>query len=101
VYEKWGWGTEDSEQALALLKRFSSVTVLNGHVHQILQKVEWKVTFHIARSTAFPQPEPGKAESPGPIKNVAADKLRSVLGVTQVNYIENKKSLATIDSSLQ
>jgi 3',5'-cyclic AMP phosphodiesterase CpdA len=101
VYEKWGWGTEDSEQALALLKRFASVTVLNGHVHQILQKVEGNVTFHTARSTAFPQPEPGKAESPGPIKNVAADKLRSVLGVTQVNYVENKKSLATIDSSLE
>jgi 3',5'-cyclic AMP phosphodiesterase CpdA len=101
VYEKWGWGTEDSEQALALLKRFGSVTVLNGHVHQILQKVEGKVTFHTARSTAFPQPEPGKAESPGPIKNVAADKLKSVLGVTQVTYVENKKSLATIDTSLE
>jgi hypothetical protein len=101
VYEKWGWGTEDSEQALELLKRFGSVTVLNGHVHQILQKVEGKVSFHTARSTAFPQPEPGKAESPGPIKNLAADKLRSVLGVTQVNYVENKMSLATIDSSLE
>jgi 3',5'-cyclic AMP phosphodiesterase CpdA len=100
VYEKWGWGTEDSAQALDLLKRFGSVTVLNGHVHQILQKVEGKVTFHTARSTAFPQPEPGKAESPGPIKNVAADKLRSVLGVAQVSYVENKKSLATVDSTL-
>jgi Icc protein len=100
VYEKWGWGTGDSEQALDLLKRFGSVTVLNGHVHQILQKVEGKVTFHTARSTAFPQPEPGKAESPGPVKNVAADKLKSVLGVTQINYVENKKSLATVDSTL-
>jgi 3',5'-cyclic AMP phosphodiesterase CpdA len=100
VYEKWGWGTEDGGQALGLLKRFGSVTVLNGHVHQILQKVEGKVTFHTARSTAFPQPEPGKAESPGSVKNVAADKLRSVLGVTQVNYVENKKSLATVDSPL-
>ena len=101
VYEKWGWGTEDSAQALALLKRFGSVTVLNGHIHQVLQKVEGKVTFHTARSTAFPQPEPGKAESPGPIKNVAADKLKSVLGVTQVSYVENKKSLATVDSTLE
>jgi 3',5'-cyclic AMP phosphodiesterase CpdA len=100
VYEKWGWGTEDSAQALDLLKRFGSVTVLNGHVHQILQKVEGKVTFHTARSTAFPQPEPGKAESPGPIKNVAADKLRSVLGVAQVSYVANKKSLATVDATL-
>jgi 3',5'-cyclic AMP phosphodiesterase CpdA len=100
VYEKWGWGTEDAEQALALLKRFGSVTVLNGHVHQSLQKVEGKVTFHTARSTAFPQPEPGKAETPGPVKNVAADKLRSVLGVTQVSYIEKNQSLATVDSPL-
>jgi 3',5'-cyclic AMP phosphodiesterase CpdA len=101
VYEKWGWGTEDAAQALDLLKRFGSVTVLNGHVHQILQKVEGKVTFHTARSTAFPQPEPGKAESPGPIKNVAADKLRSVLGVAQISYVECKKSLATVDSTLE
>ena len=101
VYEKWGWGTEDGAQALELLKRFGSVTVLNGHVHQILQKVEGKVTFHTARSTAFPQPEPGKAESPGPIKNVAADKLRGVLGVSQVSYVENKKSLATVDATLE
>jgi 3',5'-cyclic AMP phosphodiesterase CpdA len=101
VYEKWGWGTEDSAAALDLLKRFGSVTVLNGHVHQIFQKVEGKVTFHTARSTAFPQGEPGKAESPGPVKNVAADKLKSVLGVTQVNYVENKKSLATVDSTLE
>jgi 3',5'-cyclic-AMP phosphodiesterase len=101
VYEKWGWGTEDSAQALDLLKRFGSVTVLNGHIHQVLQKVEGKVTFHTARSTAFPQPEPGKAESPGPVKNVAADKLKSVLGLTQVSYVENKKSLATVDSPLE
>ncbi len=101
VYEKWGWGTEDSAQALALLKRFGSVTVLNGHVHQVLQKVEGNVTFHTARSTAFPQPQPGQAESPGPIKNVAADKLRGVLGVTQVSYVENKKALATVDATLE
>ena len=100
VYQKWGWGTQDGEQALALLKRFGSVTVLNGHIHQVLQKVEGNVTFHTARSTAFPQPEPGKAESPGPLKNVPADKLKSVLGVTQVSYVENKKSLATVDSTL-
>jgi 3',5'-cyclic AMP phosphodiesterase CpdA len=101
VYPKWGWGTQDSEQALALLKRFGSVTVLNGHVHQILQKVEGKVTFHTARSTAFPQPEPGKAESPGPVKNVPADRLRSVLGVTEVAYAEGRHSLAVTDAALQ
>ncbi len=101
VYEKWGWGTEDSAQALDLLKRFGSVTVLNGHVHQILQKVEGKVTFHTARSTAFPQPEPGKAASPGPVKNLAADKLKSVLGVARVNYVANNKTLATVDATLE
>jgi len=101
VYPKWGWGTEDSAQALSLLKRFGSVTVLNGHIHQILQKVEGNVTFHTARSTAFPQPEPGKAASPGPIKNVPADKLRRVLGITNLAYVERKNSLAIIDSSLE
>jgi 3',5'-cyclic AMP phosphodiesterase CpdA len=101
VYPKWGWGTEDSAQALALLKRFGSVTVLNGHIHQILQKVEGNVTFHTARSTAFPQPEPGKADSPGPIKNVPAEKLRGLLGVTNIAYVERDHTLATMDSSLE
>jgi 3',5'-cyclic AMP phosphodiesterase CpdA len=101
VYDKWGWGTEDGAQALGLLKRFGSVTVLNGHIHQTMKKVEGKVTFHTARSTAFPQPEPGKAESPGPIKNVAANKLRTVLGLTRVNYVESDSSLAIVDSSLE
>jgi len=101
VYAKWGWGTEDSAQALSYLKRFGSVTVLNGHIHQILQKVEGNVTFHTARSTAFPQPEPGTAESPGPVKNIPAGKLGSVLGLTKVNYVEGSDSLAIVDSSLQ
>jgi 3',5'-cyclic AMP phosphodiesterase CpdA len=100
VYAKWGWGTEDGGQALAHLKRFGSVTVLNGHIHQVMQKVEGDVTFHTARSTAFPQPEPGKAPSPGPVKNVAADKLRSLLGVTNVAYVEGKHSLAVTDVAL-
>jgi 3',5'-cyclic AMP phosphodiesterase CpdA len=101
VYPKWGWGTEDSEQALALLKRFGSVTVLNGHIHQILQKVEGNVTFHTARSTAFPQPVPGTAQSPGPIKNVAAERLRGLLGLTRVDYRERRQLLATTDSTLE
>src|SRR5262249_46034964 len=100
VYAKWGWGTEDSEQALALLRRFGSVTVLNGHIHQVLQKVEGNVTFHTARSTAFPQPEPGTPESPGPIKNVAAAKLRSVLGLAKIRYVEGGGPLAIVDSTL-
>jgi 3',5'-cyclic AMP phosphodiesterase CpdA len=101
VYPKWGWGTEDSAKALAHLRRFGSVTVLNGHIHQILRKVEGNVTFHTACSTAFPQPEPGKAASPGPVKNVPAEKLRSLLGLTSVRYTEGKHLLATTDTSLE
>jgi 3',5'-cyclic-AMP phosphodiesterase len=100
IYEKWGWGTQDAAQALGYLKRFGSVSVLNGHIHQILQKVEGNITFHTARSTAFPQPAPGTAESPGPMKNVAAEKLRSYLGLTRVDYVEHTGMLATTDSTL-
>jgi 3',5'-cyclic AMP phosphodiesterase CpdA len=100
VYEKWGWGTEDAAQALALLKRFGSVTVLNGHIHQVMQKVEGNVTFHTACSTAFPQPAPGKAESPGPLKNVAAGQLRGLLGLTKVRYVKEGGTLAVVEASL-
>jgi Icc protein len=100
VYEKWGWATQDAEQALKLLKRFGSVTVLNGHIHQIMQKVEGKVVFHTARSTAFPQNEPGKG-TPGPIRDLPADRLRGVLGVTTVGYAENKGALAIADPTLE
>lgn len=99
VYPEWGWGTDDSAQALSYLKRFGSVTVLNGHIHQIMQKVEGNITFHTAMSTAFPQPAPGTAPSPGPMK-VPAEKLRSVLGITDVNYVHGRHSLAIIDSTL-
>ena len=100
VYEKWGWGTQDSEQALKILKRFASVTVLNGHIHQVLQKVEGKVTFHTARSTAFPQGKPGEG-SPGPIRTLPAEKLKSTLGLSTVSYSENPGSLAIVDSTLE
>ena len=100
VYETWGWGTDDGAQALALLKRFGSVTVLNGHIHQIVQKVEGNVTFHTARSTAFPQPAPGTAPSPGPMK-VADDKLRSVLGIADITYRVGGSRLAIIDQPLK
>ncbi len=99
VYPQWGWGTDDSAQALAYLKKFGSVTVLNGHIHQTMQKVEGNVTFHTAASTAFPQPAPGAADSPGPMK-VPADQLRSILGITDVNYVQGKQALAVVDSSL-
>ena len=100
VYPDWGWGTDDSEQALAYLKRFGSVTVLNGHIHQVLQKVEGNVRFHTAMSTAFPQPQPGTAPSPGPMKDVPASKLRSLLGLANVSYVQGDKALAVIDSTL-
>jgi 3',5'-cyclic AMP phosphodiesterase CpdA len=100
VYPNWGWGTQDSEQALALLKRFGSVTVLNGHIHQVMQKVEGNVTFHTARSTAFPQPVPGTAPSPGPMK-VPDDKLRTMLGVASVTFKQNEQRLAIVDTPLQ
>ena len=99
VYPEWGWGTEDSGQAQSYLKKFGSVTVLNGHIHQTMQKVEGNVTFHTAASTAFPQPRPGTAESPGPM-TVPADQLKSILGITDVTYVRGKHSLAVVDSSL-
>jgi 3',5'-cyclic-AMP phosphodiesterase len=100
VYEKWGWGTQDGAEALALLKRFGSVTVLNGHIHQVVQKVEGNVTFHTARSTAFPQPAPGAAPNPGPMV-VPAGRLASVLGVTQVKVARGHNSLALVDHTLE
>jgi hypothetical protein len=99
VYPEWGWGTEDSARALALLKRFGSVTVINGHIHQLMQKVEGNVTFHTAMSTAFPQPAPGSAASPGPML-VPAEKLRTLLGVTSVSVRRGKGALAITDMPL-
>ncbi|HZR59079.1 MAG TPA: metallophosphoesterase [Terriglobales bacterium] len=99
IYPDWGWGTDDSEQALSYLKRFGSVTVLNGHIHQVMQKIEGKVSFHTAMSTAFPQPAPGTAPSAGPMK-VPADQLQRVLGITDVNYQVSGGSLAIVDSPL-
>src|SRR5271170_7973716 len=100
VYPEWGWGTDDGARALDYLKRFGSVTVLNGHIHQVMQKVEGNVTFHTARSTAFPQPAPGAAPSPGPMK-VADDKLRTLLGIANVTFKQNEQRLAIIDTPLQ
>ena len=100
VYPQWGWGTDDGAKALGYLKGFGSVTVLNGHIHQVMQKVEGSVTFHTARSTAFPQPAPGTAPSPGPMK-VEDARLRSMLGVASVNFKQGDQRLAIIDTPLQ
>jgi len=99
VYPQWGWGTRDSEQALSLLRRFGSVSVLNGHIHQTMLKTEGNITFHTATSTAFPQPAPGSAPAPGPMK-VPAEKLRTLLGLTSVNYQEHASTLAITDTPL-
>jgi len=100
VYPEWGWGTEDGARALDYLKRFGSVTVLNGHIHQVMQKVEGNVAFHTARSTAFPQPAPGTAPSPGPMK-VEDKRLRSVLGIATITFAPGQQRLAIVDTPLQ
>jgi 3',5'-cyclic-AMP phosphodiesterase len=100
VYPEWGWGTDDSARALSYLKRFGSVSVLNGHIHQVMQKVEGHVTFHTAMSTAFPQPAPGTAPSPGPMK-VPADRLRTVLGLSRISFHDVKHPIAITDVPLE
>lgn len=99
IYADWGWGTEDSAQALTYLKRFGSVTVLNGHIHQTMQKIEGHVAFHTARSTAFPQPAPGTAPSPGP-RMVPPGELRALLGTARVSLVRNTEPLAVVNSPL-
>jgi hypothetical protein len=99
VYPQWGWGTEDGARALGSLKRFGSVTVLNGHIHQALRKVEGNITFHTGMSTAFPQPAPGSAPKPGPMK-VEPGKLRTVLGITEASFSQGSHSLAVVDDRL-
>ena len=100
VYPEWGWGTDDSERALSYLKRFGSVSVLNGHIHQVMQKVEGHVSFHTAMSTAFPQPAPGSAPSPGPMK-VEADRLKKVLGVARMSFHDANHPIAITDVPLE
>jgi 3',5'-cyclic-AMP phosphodiesterase len=99
VYQDWGWGTADGAQALTYLKRFGSVTVLNGHIHQVMQKVEGHVAFHTARSTAFPQGVPGVAKAPGPMA-VPPGELKNYLGTAKVTLVTAKEPLAIVDTPL-
>ena len=99
IYAEWGWGTGDAAQALSYVKRFGSVTVLNGHIHQIVQKVEGNISFQTARSTAYPQPEAGKAKAPGPLA-VPADQLKQMLGLRAVSYEEGAHPLSVSDTML-
>ena len=99
IYEPWGWGTGDADQLMNQLRRFGSVTVLNGHIHQIIQKVEGNMTFHTARSTAYPQPTAGTGSGPAPLK-VAADQLPKMLGITSVSIVKHPRSLALSDTTI-
>jgi len=99
VYPTWGWATTDAEQALSLLRRFGSVTVLNGHIHQVLQKVEGNMTFHTAASTAFPQPAPGSAPAPGPLR-VVPEQLISSLGIRQVRFVASQGAPVVVDTQI-
>ncbi len=99
IYEPWGWGTGDADQAFALLRRFGSVTVLNGHIHQIVRKVEGNMTFHTARSTAYPQPTAGDGPGPGPLK-VDAALLPKMLGITTVGFAPHPASASLTDYTI-
>jgi len=99
IYEPWGWGTGDAEQLLPLLRRFGSVTVLNGHIHQVVQRVEGNMTFHTARSTAYPQPLPGIGPGPGPLK-VPPEELAQLLGITSVSVQRHPRTLQLVDATL-
>jgi hypothetical protein len=99
IYQPWGWGTADAEPALGYLRRFGSVTILNGHIHQIVQKTEGNITFHTARSTAYPQPAPGQGPGPGPMK-VPATELLNVLGITSASYARHPRAMTLADSAL-
>src|SRR6202521_6019739 len=99
IYEPWGWGPGDADQLMAQLRRFGSVTVLNGHIHQIVQKVEATMTFHTARSTAYPQPPAGTGPGPAPLK-VPADQLPKMLGITSVSVVKHPSSLVLSDTTI-
>jgi len=99
IYAPWGWGTSDADQAMSYLTRFGSVTVLNGHIHQIVQKVEGNITFHTARSTAYPQPSPGEGSGPGPLK-VPAERLPGMLGVSNLTLKRHPNIISVTDTTL-
>jgi 3',5'-cyclic AMP phosphodiesterase CpdA len=100
LYPPWGWGTDDSAEAMSYLRRFGSVSVLNGHIHQIQQKVEGNITFYTARSTAYPQPAPGVGPAPGPLKDVAPDALHRYLGIREVRHVKGGHALAITDEAM-
>ncbi|MEE2854519.1 MAG: metallophosphoesterase [Actinomycetota bacterium] len=100
MYPQWGWGTDDATQALSYLRRFSSVTCLNGHVHQLFSKTEDNVTFHSGTTTAYPLPRPGDGPAPKPV-TLPAGKLRDALGIREVSYAKGQTALALKETTLQ
>ena len=99
MYPDWGWGTDDATEALSHMRRFGSVTVLNGHVHQLMKKVEGNITFHTATTTAYPLPHPGDGPAPKPVV-VAADQLHRALGIRQAHVVHGPETVAIIDEQL-
>jgi 3',5'-cyclic AMP phosphodiesterase CpdA len=99
IYEPWGWGTGDAEQAFALMRRFGSVTVLNGHIHQIVSKVEGNITFHTARATCYPQPAAGVGPGPGPL-TVPKAQLPHMIGVRSVTYKPHPATMTIKETTL-
>jgi 3',5'-cyclic AMP phosphodiesterase CpdA len=99
MYPDWGWGTDDAAQALSYLKRFSSVTCLNGHVHQLFSKTEGNVSFYSGTTTAYPLPAPGQGPAPKPVK-LPAGKLKDALGIREVSYTKGSQALALKDAKL-
>jgi 3',5'-cyclic AMP phosphodiesterase CpdA len=100
MYPDWGWGTDDAAQALGYLRRFASVTCLNGHVHQLFSKTEGNVTFYSGTTTAYPLPHPGDGPAPKPV-TLPAGKLRDALGVREVSYTSGQSALALKERTLQ
>jgi 3',5'-cyclic AMP phosphodiesterase CpdA len=100
MYPTWGWATDDATQALSYLRRFSSVTCLNGHVHQVFSKAEGNVTFYSATTTAYPLPHPGDGPAPKPV-TLPAGKLHDALGIREVSYTRGRQALALKESALQ
>ncbi|OBH25789.1 metallophosphoesterase [Mycobacterium sp. E342] len=100
MYPDWGWGTDDAAQALSYLRRFSSVTCLNGHVHQLFSKTEGNVTFYSGTTTAYPLPRPGDGPAPKPV-TLPAGKLRDALGIREVSYTRGEAALALKERALQ
>jgi len=93
----WALGQEPCSLCKSACRPFGSVAVLNGHIHQIVQKVEGNILFHTARSTAYPQPQAGSGPGPGPLL-VPADQLPGMLGVT--TFVARGKKLSLSDTTL-